>query len=316
MQSSKYKNKDEIDEIDLTDLLKILSDKKWFVFSFTSTFTILIVAYSLFLPNLYESHALLASSNTNNISKSLKSYQGLAGLAGIDIPSTADDTNSFKAIEKMNSLSFFENQILPNIFLANLMAVESWNPETNSIKYDDSIYIESKDKWVRDFTFPQKLIPSAQESFKVFIDNHIVISEDKETGFISLKVQHQSPVIAEKWTRIIVDQINNFYRELDKQESEKAIKFLSNQINMNNLDGVTDLLASLLQEQIQKLTLIEANEFYVFEFIDPPAVMEEKSSPNRLMIAIIAALFGLISSIFITFLHRYFYKDLNITNQI
>ena len=45
--------------------------------------------------------------------------------------------------------------------------------------------------------------------------------------------------------------------------------------------------AEELQEQIQKLTLIEANEFYVFEYIDPPAVMEKKSDPNRKLICII-----------------------------
>ena len=45
-------------------------------------------------------------------------------------------------------------------------------------------------------------------------------------------------------------------------------------------------MAELQQQEIQKLTLMEASEFYVFEYIDPPAVMEKKSEPSRAMICI------------------------------
>ena len=51
-------------------------------------------------------------------------------------------------------------------------------------------------------------------------------------------------------------------------------------------------MAELQQQQIQKLTLIEASDFYVFEYIDPPAVMEKKSEPSRAMICIFGALLG------------------------
>ena len=43
---------------------------------------------------------------------------------------------------------------------------------------------------------------------------------------------------------------------------------------------------------MQQLTLIEASDFYVFEYIDPPAVMENKSEPSRAAICIIGAILG------------------------
>ena len=55
------------------------------------------------------------------------------------------------------------------------------------------------------------------------------------------------------------------------------------------------LIAELLKEETQKLALIEANEYYVFDYIDPPSIMELKSEPQR-AICIIFMLFGMILS--------------------
>ena len=52
------------------------------------------------------------------------------------------------------------------------------------------------------------------------------------------------------------------------------------------------VIAEVLAQQIQTLTLIEANNNYVFDFIDPPAVMEKKSEPRRAIICIVGALLG------------------------
>ena len=94
----------------------------------TSAFSIFAVFFSLSLPNIYESKAVLSPSNpSTSISKSLQGYSGLAGLAGINLTNAVDKSNSAKAILKLKSLSFFQNQILPNIFLPDLMALESWD---------------------------------------------------------------------------------------------------------------------------------------------------------------------------------------------
>jgi hypothetical protein len=50
---------------------------------------------------------------------------------------------------------------------------------------------------------------------------------------------------------------------------------------MTSLSEIKQVLAQLLQEETKKLTLIEANQSYVFDYIDPPAVMEKKSEPKR-----------------------------------
>ena len=303
--SNKHPN-DFDDEIDLRELFYVLLEGKWIIVSLTAFVSIVGVIYSLSLPNIYESKAMLVPVNSSSgISGALGSYSGLAGLAGISLPSGGDEGNSAKAVQKISSLSFFENNILKNIYLPDLMAFKSWNSKTNTAAFDESIYDTSSNSWIRDFTYPKQQIPSAQESFRVFKIQHLSLSEDKKSGFITLAVKHQSPFIAKQWAELVVNEVNAFYRQKDKSESEKAVSYLNQQISMTGLSEIKLVIAELLQEETKKLTLIEANKYYVFDYIDPPAVMEQKSEPNRALISILSALLGGMLSIFLVLIRHY-----------
>ena len=304
---------DSDDEIDLLELFYVLLKGKWIIVSLTAFVSIIGVTYSLSLPNIYESKALLVAVNpSSNISGALGGYSGLAGLAGINLPSGGDEGNSVKAIQKISSLSFFEDNILTNIYLPDLMAIKSWSSKTNIVVFDENIYDTSTNTWIREYSYPQQQIPSAQESFEVFKAKHLTLSEDKKSGFSTLSIKHKSPLVAKQWAELIVNEVNSFYRQKDKSESEKAVSYLKQQISMTNLSEIKQVLARLLQEETKKLTLIEANQFYVFDYIDPPAVMELKSEPKRSLICILSALFGGMLSILLVLIRHYvFTKKLN-----
>lgn len=306
-------------EVDLLELFYALFQGKWIITSIASFTSIVGVIYSLNLPNIYESKALLTPADTSSsISQTLKNASGLAGLAGIRLlpsPQT-ENTNYFQAVQKLNSLSFFEDNIMPNIFLPDLMAFETWDPNSNTINYNEKIYNKDTNKWVRDYSYPFKQVPSAQESFIAFKDKHFSFSADSETGFVSLSIKHQSPFIAKEWADLLIHEVNAFYRHKDKLLSEKAVNYLNKQIALTNFSEVKDAISNLLQQETKKLTLIEANEYYVFEYIDPPAVMEIKSEPRRAIICIMFALFGgVIGSLYVVV--RYFsYRDEELGGQV
>ncbi len=289
------------DAIDLQELFHALIQGKYIIISVTAFVSILAVIYSLLLPNIYESKALLVPvDSSSSISTALQSYSGLAGLAGINLPSAGAESNSAKALTKIRTLSFYEKNILPFIFLPDLVAVNSWNSTTNSLAYEESIYNKTSNTWAKDYDYP-----SVQQSFQVFNEGHITITEDKISSFITLSIKHQSPYIAKEWAELIINQVNTFYRQKDKLESQKAISFLNEQIAMTSLSEIKQVIAQLLQQETQKLTLIEANQSYVFDYIDPPAVMELKSGPSRAIICILSALFGGILSIAIVLIRHY-----------
>ena len=293
------------DQIDFRELFFILLKAKWIILSVTAFISILGVIYSLSLPNIYESRALLARVDSSESIASSMTGSAIANLAGVNIPSSDENSNSSKAIKKISSLSFFQNNILPNINLPDLMAVKVWNPKTNELVFKKNIYDSKNSTWIREFSYPQRQIPSAQESFNVFRKKHLIISEDEKSGFITVSIKHQSPFVAKQWVELIINEVNNFYREKERLEAERSSSYLNQQISMNNLSEINEVLASLLQEEIKKLTLIEASKFYVFDYIDPPAIMEEKSEPKRALICILISLFGFIFSIPLVFIRYY-----------
>jgi hypothetical protein len=150
--------------------------------------------------------------------------------------------------------------------------------------------------------------PSAQISFEVF-KSKLSLNVDNKTGFVALSIKHQSPFVAKQWVELVVNEVNSFYRQKDKSESEKAVSYLNEQISMTGLSEIKQVLAQLLQEEIKKLTLMEVNEYYVFDYIDPPAVMENKLEPNRALICILSALLGGMLSIVLVVIRHYVFSE-------
>ena len=289
-----HSHKNHDDEIDIGLLLHIIWQGRLLIFVLTAIFSIIAVIYSLSLSNIYQSKALLSSVNEDS-GINIGSNSGLASIAGINL-SSQQGGNSVKALEKIKTLSFFEQNILPNIFLPDLMAIDAWNEDTNTISYNqDNFNLESKSLIE---------IPTAQESFKVFM-SQLDLSQHHLTGFITISVKHQSPYIAKEWTELVINEINNFFRTKDKAEARKALEFLNSQIAQTSYTEIKQVIAEIIQQKMKQLTLIEANEFYVFSYIDPPAVMEEKIEPRRSSISILGAVIGLVSSILIILIRQF-----------
>ena len=277
------------EELNILDLVAIFLKGKKIIASVTALTAIFVIIYSLTLPNLYESSALLNPIKSDNSSYgAFENFSGLASLAGINLKDLGGEANSEMALEKVVSLSFFETNIVPNIFLPELMALKSWNYDSNSLIYDANIYDKSSETWADN---SEK--PSAQKSFKVFQKKHLRIREENN-GFVSIKIKHKSPYIAKAWVELIVEEINAFYREKDKSQAEKAITYLNKQLMKTSLSEIRKALAELLQIEIQKTTLIEAKEAYVFDYIDSPVVMEQKSEPSRSLIILLGTFLGIV----------------------
>ena len=286
--SSNLNNKSNSnDEIDIKYLFKIIFDERRMIITLTALFSVIAVMYSLSLSNIYKSSALLSPVGDNSsTNQSMNKIGGLAGLAGINISSSGG--KSTKAITKIKTLSFFEDNILPNIFLPDLMAAIDWDEKSNTVIYEEGLFDTKAQKWT--------IIPSSQKSFKEFM-KVIELSQDSSTGFVSLSFKHYSPYVAKEWTELVVDQINDSFRTLDKLEAQASMSYLNAQMAQTSYSEIKEVIAQILKQKMQQLSLIEANEFYVFSYLDSPAVEEEKVEPTRSKISIFGAVLGLLLGI-------------------
>ena len=191
-----HKNSND-NEINLLGIFNIIFKEIWLVIFVTSFVSLLALVVSLTLSDIYKSEAILSPVKIqDNISGSLDRLSGLANLTGFSLPSQGAESNAAKALMKLSTLSFFENNLIPSIALPELMAVKSWDKEQNILIYDSTIYNEKNSSWIRE-------IPTAQEGFKIFEEEHFSIIEDKKSGFITISIKHKSPYVAKKWVELI-----------------------------------------------------------------------------------------------------------------
>ena len=122
--------------------------------------------------------------------------------------------------------------------------------------------------------------------------NLVSISEDKQTGLISVSVEHESPDIAKQWVELMVSRVSEDLRSKDIREAEESIKFLEAQREKTSLVSLDEVFAQLIEEQTKTIMLANVSKDYVFDVIDPPVAPELKSKPSRALICVLGTLFG------------------------
>ena len=113
--------------------------------------------------------------------------------------------------------------------------------------------------------------PSSSKKLRSFFDR-LQVSQDYDTKFLTISIKHESPHIAKEWTELVVNQINDSFRAKDKLEAESAMNFLNSQMALTSYTEIKQVVAQILKQKMQQLALIETNEFYVFSYLDQPAV--------------------------------------------
>ena len=283
------------DEIDPRELFYALWEMKFYIGAITSVFAFISILYALALPNIYQSNAILIPvEDDSRMSGMMAQYSGMASLAGISLPGETI-TKTKEAIARIESYEFFSNYILPNIKLENLFAVKQWDQLKNTITYKESIYKSDLNEWVRKVKAPKSKVPSSQEAYRNFKEV-LNVYEDKNTLFVSISIEHESPIIAQRWVELITNQIDLVMRAKDKQQALKAVEYLNDLVPTIKLEEIKKVISSLQQEQLKRLMMLEASESYIFKYLELPIVPEMKSNPKRSLIVIIGTILGLVFS--------------------
>lgn len=296
------------DEIDLRKLFLVLWGGKALITIVTGLAATISIVVALSMPNIYKSTATLAPKSgdgTGGLSGLAAQYGGLASLAGVNLGGLGGDgmSKSAIALEKMKSLSFFKQHLYED-FVIDLMAVESWNAGTRQLIYDDEIYDVASNKWLREVDPPRQSRPSDQEAHKAFFQL-LSVSEDKQTGLISVSIEHQSPDIAKQWVEFMVSRVSEDLRSKDILEAEESINFLEAQRKKTSLVSLDEVFAQLIEEQTKTIMLANVSKDYVFDVIDPPVSPELKSKPSRALICVLGTLLGGMLGMVIVIIRHY-----------
>ncbi|GAC25051.1 lipopolysaccharide biosynthesis [Paraglaciecola mesophila KMM 241] len=297
------------DEIDLRELWNVIWRGKWIIIAITAIFAVASVFYALSLPNIYKSEALLAPADSDQqggLSGLSGQLGGLASLAGVNLGGGKTDKTAL-AIEILKSREFFAKFAEKHDILPGLVAVKDWDMSSNTVIYDEDVYLPQSKEWIREVQPPKKAKPSMQEAKKEF-DALFSVEQNPDNGMVLIGVEHYSPEVAKQWVDWLVQDINSVMKARDKAEAKNSIQYLQSQIAQTNIVEQKTLLYQLVEEQAKTLMFAEVRDEYVFKTIDSAQVSELKFMPNRLLIVIFGCLVGgVLSTIFLLiryFLHR------------
>ena len=282
-------------EIDLLQLITELWNKKALIIFLTTIAAIISVLYSLSLPNIYRSQALLApaDSQSQGMSSSLGGLSSIAGIAGISIPGTGDAKKT-EAIAILNSHQFLEEFINSHNLVVPIMASKGWDKESNKLIFNEKLYDAQKNQWlVKD---GKDLKPSIQETVKKF---RLMVSSsvDKKNGYLLIFADTYSPYISKQWVELLIVDINKYIMKADVERAEKSLEYLNSQINQTAIPELKQVVAQLIKKEQQTIMLSQSSPEYIFKVIDRPIVPELKLSPKRAIICIVGTITGFLIAV-------------------
>ena len=293
------------DEIDLRELFGVLWASKIKIIVITTIFAVASVFYALSVPNQYKATALLApaKSSGDGLSNALGQFSGFASLAGVSL-ARGQSSESDIAQEIMRSRYFIEKFIAENDLAIAVYAAEGWNKESNELEIIQDVYDSKNNQWLIKDTSKNLVPPTDWQLFKKF-KKMLSISEDIETGLVSVSIEYYSPLVAKEWLDLYVDAINEYMQARQVAKVSNNISYLENQIDKTSITEMREVFYTIIEEQIKKKMVAEASPDYAFLEVSQSMVPEEKSQPNRAVLCILGTLLGATLSVFFVLLRNY-----------
>jgi len=286
-----YVVNNKADSINLIELSKILLGyKKIIAFSIT-----LVASISLFIAvttePVFRAEALLAPTNKNSqksgVSGLASQFGGLASIVGVNLNGGGrNDKETILATLRARSFTtqfINENKLLPILF-ENDFKKNASGEENDSFKP-----------------------PTMWDAYKLFNDIRKV-SEDKNTGLITLSIEWKDPNLAAQWVNLLVARINMHLRAEALKESEQNLIFLRKQIDKTSVVDIQQAMFGLIESEMKKAMLASASDEYAFKVIDKAIAPEERISPNRRKIVMLGVFGGVLLGVVLAFF-AYFIKS-------
>jgi uncharacterized protein involved in exopolysaccharide biosynthesis len=300
------------DEIDLRELFSVIWQGKYLIIAITAIFAIGAVIFAIKQPNIYKSEALLTPADTEQAGGGLAAlagqFGGLASMAGINLGGGGGDDKTQLAIEVIKSRQFTSNFIQKHDILADVMAAENWDMANNKVIYEADDYLVETKEWIREVDAPFKPKPSMQEAYVEF-NKIIAVNAAKDTGMVTISIEHVSPSVAQQWVTWLVEDINKVMKERDVLEAIRSTEFLNKQIALTNVADIRSMLYKLIEEQAKTIMFAEVRDEYVFKTIDPALIPEEKSKPKRALICVLGTLLGGLLGVMLVLIRYFVRKD-------
>ena len=230
----------------------------------------------------YESTVILMpvsgdSSRLGGLGALASQYGDLASLAGVSTPAASRKNEAVAVLQsELLTEAYIKSQNLLPILLkdSNPSFIGRWRGKEAERK---------PTLWKANLFFKKKVR---------------VVSEDKSTGLITLKITWKDPNLAAKWANDLVKITNTYLKDKAVREAERNIAYLNDQESKTTILEARQAIYSLLKNELDNEMLARGREEYALKVIDPAFPPEKPSSLGTVALG----LFGLASGLMIPIL--------------
>ena len=202
---------------------------------------------------------------------------GLASLAGIEI---GGENKSAEALAVLRSREFAE-AFIKDLDLLPVFFYRKWDASAKRWKSSE---IDKQ--------------PDIRDGIKYFEKAILTVKEDKKTGLITLSVDWTDPATAAAWADLLVERANDRMRQRAIADSDGSVRYLKQELAAATVLALQQSIARVLEIDLQKLALANADKEYAFRVIDHAQVPKRKwvDHPHRVLIVLGAFLLGVMGS--------------------
>ena len=256
------------DDITLVDLWQILLNRYKLVIGGTLLGTALACLIAFTSQPVYRAEALLAPVSADQRSDGLPALAhqlgDIAGLAGLSFSSGNE--------RRVEALAVLQSRALTEAFVAEADLLPVLFPD----KWD-----ASRGKWKADL---RGKVPTLWDANELFASKLRKVSENRETGLVTLAIEWTDPKLAARWVAELIARTNDRLRTRAISDSERHIAYLRRQLQTVDAIEIRQSIYRLIESEIKTIMLAQGNDEYAFKVIDPPVVPQEHVRPKRVLI--------------------------------
>ena len=274
------------EEIDLSEIWRVLVKYKRMILSVTFGAAILATGISLLLPNIYRAEVILAPTAAGDqkgegIGKALGSFGGLASLAGVSLGGGGSNEENLAVLKSRDFLWKFVQQkkLMPILF------EDDWDKATNRWKDSDP-----------------KEQPGQLVVHRLFVkDGLMTVETEKKTSLITVSIEWKDPKLAAEWANSMIDYLNQYLAERSIQRSERNLKYLREALMKEQIEEFRKSLLDLIAQDTKNAMLATAQKDFGFKVIDPAVEPDRKAKPKRAIVVLLSAVLAGFIAVLIAF---------------
>lgn len=294
---------ESVKEISLRDIIHVSIRRRRLILRVAVCAFVLATAYAIFAtpyytatvvvqPNIQSSSPLGSLGELANQVGSLSSLVGAGMQLGGDAESKEQN---YMAVLSSRGLALkFINQydLMPELFPGR------WDPVSHQWKALDPsamsrvrlaisralARISGDEGW----RLPSSQ-PTTEQALKAF-DRICTIKSDRATGMVKVSFALRNPEESAQWANEYVALANGEIRDRVIAQATVALKYLNDQAATTNVTELKSAIYMLVQQRLEEIVSAKSRPDYAFQIIDKAMVPTVRSSPQRVLVIVLATL--------------------------